>query len=386
MKKLLAGSAIALALAGGAYADGPVFHAAPEWEDPDTGNSFKLRGRLFFDAAFASVDTTGRNESYTATEMRTGRIGVEGSWFGFEYKAEFDFSDDSVSAKDVYVEWDGGDFSLIIGNQKTPNSLEEMSSSRYITFMERGQATDAFRLDRRLGVAIVTGGDNYSFRAGVFGGNPNEDNSGSSMSESWAVAGRFTVAPINTDTQILHLGASARVYDRGDNSGAAIRVRSRPNVHLAERLVDVNTGAGQSTLYGLEAAWISGPLHIHGEYMAEDADGSADDFQGYFVNLGWFLTGEQRAYRASSGAFRRTSPANPVSEGGNGAWEIAGRYDYLDTDSGGSLTTYTAGLNWYPEAYVRFMLNAVVGDVEGTGARLGEGDFTGVQARVQIDW
>jgi len=386
MRKFLAGSAIVLALTSGAYADGPVFHAAPEWEDPETGNSFKLRGRLFFDAASVNVDTFGRNESYTATEMRTGRIGVEGSWFGFEYKAEFDFSDDSVAAKDVYIEWDGGQFSIIIGNQKTPNSLEEMSSSRYITFMERGQATDAFRLDRRLGVALVTGGDNYSFRAGVFGGNPNEDSSGSSMSESWAVAGRFTFAPINTDTQVLHLGVSARVYDRGDNSGAAIRVRSRPNVHLAERLVDVNTGAGQSTLYGLEAAWISGPLHIHGEYLTEDAEGSTDDFQGYFVNLGWFLTGEQRSYRASSGAFRRTSPANPVSEGGNGAWELAGRYDYLDTDSGGALTTYTAGLNWYPEDYVRFMLNIVAGDVEGTGARLGEGDFTGIQARAQIDW
>ena len=386
MKNLMAGSAMALALASGAFADGPVFNGAPEWVDPDTGNSFKFRGRLYLDAASARVDTTGRDESYTSSEMRTGRFGVEGSWFGFEYKVEFDFADDSVTAKDVSIEWDGGDFSIIIGNQKTPNSLEEITSSRYTTFMERGQVTDAFRLDRRLGVAIATGGDNYSFRAGVFGGNPSEDASGSSLSESWAVAGRFTFTPINTANQVLHLGASARLYDRGDNSGTAIRVRSRPNVHLAERLVDVNTGADQSMLYGVEAAWISGPLHVHGEYMAEDADGSTDDFQGYFVNVGWFLTGEQRAYRASSGAFRRTSPANPVSAGGNGAWEVAGRYDYIDTDSGGALTTFTAGLNWYPESHVRFMLNAVVGDVDGTGARLGEGDFSALQARAQIDW
>ncbi|MEE2525533.1 porin [Hyphobacterium sp. HN65] len=386
MKSILAGGVAALAFACGAFADGPVFHAAPEWEDPETGNSFKLRGRLYFDVAFGNVDTTGRNESYSASEMRTGRLGVEGSWYNFEYKAEFDFADNSVDAKDVYIEWDGGDFSVIIGHQKTPNSLEEQTSSRYITFMERGQITDAFRLDRRLGIAIATGGDNYSFRAGLFGGSVNEDNSGSSMSESMAVAARLTFTPINTDNNVLHLGVSGRYYDRGDNSGTAVRVRSRPNVHLAERLVDVNTGADQSTLFGLEAAWISGPFHAHAEYMSEDADGSADDFQGYFVNLGWFLTGEQRAYRASSGAFRRTSPSAPVSGGGGGAWELAGRYDYLDTDSGGSLTTYTAGVNWYPEAYVRFMLNVVVGDVEGTGARLGEGDFNAVQARAQIDW
>ena len=151
MKSILAGGVAALAFACTAFADGPVFRAAPLWEDPETGNSFKLRGRLFFDVAFANVDTTGRNESYSASEMRTGRLGVEGSWFNFEYKAEWDFSDNSVDAKDVYIEWDAGDFSVIIGNQKTPNSLEEMSSSRYITFMERGQITDAFRLDRRLG-------------------------------------------------------------------------------------------------------------------------------------------------------------------------------------------------------------------------------------------
>ncbi|WP_420430925.1 OprO/OprP family phosphate-selective porin [Hyphobacterium sp.] len=386
MKSILAGGVAALAFACGAFADSPVFNGAPEWTDPETGNSFKFRGRLYFDAAFAEIDTTGRSENYSATEMRTARLGVEGSWFSFEYKAEFDFADNEVSAKDVTIEWDAGDFSVIIGNQKTPNSLEEMTSSRYITFMERGQVTDAFRLDRRLGIAIATGGDNYSFRAGIFGGNPNEDSTGSSLSESMAIAARATFTPINTGDNVLHLGASARYYDRGDMSGTAVRVRSRPNVHLAERLVDVNTGADQSTLFGLEAAWISGPFHAHGEYMAEDADGSSDDFHGYFVNLGFFLTGEQRAYRASSGAFRRTSPNQPVSEGGNGAWELAGRYDYLDTDSGGSLATWTAGLNWYPESHLRFMLNVVIADADGSGARLGEGDFSAIQARAQIDW
>lgn len=386
MKKFLLGTAVAMAMSGAALADGPVFGAAPEWTDPETGNSFKLRGRLYYDVAAVSVDTTGRNESYTSTEMRTGRLGVEGSWFGFEYKAEWDFSGDSVSAKDVLIEWDAGDFAITIGNQKTPNSLEEQTSSRYVTFMERGQVTDAFRLDRRIGVAISTGGDNYSFRAGIFGGNVSEDLSGSSMSESFALAARATFTPINTDTRILHLGGSFRYYDRGDNSGTAIRVRSRPNVHLAERLVDVNTGADNSTLLALEAAYIAGPFHAHAEFMTEDADGSADDFQGGFVNIGWFLTGEQRAYRASSGALRRTSPARPLSEGGNGAWEIAGRYDYVDTDSGGDLTTYTFSLNWYPESHVRFMVNAVAAQADGAGARLGEGDFTAIQARAQIDW
>ena len=383
MKSLLVGAAMAAVLSGGAQAQAPVFNGAPEWVDPETGNSFKLRGRLFFDVATADGDLDAREESYTDTEMRTGRLGVEGSWHGFGYKAEWDFAGDEVSAKDVYISRDIGAFDVRIGNQKTPNSLEEQTSSRYISFMERGQATDAFRLDRRIGVSIGTGGDTYSFRAGAFGGDVSEDAGGAD--ESNALAARFTLAPLNTDDAVLHLGASTRYYSRED-AGPAIRIRSRPNVHLAQRLVAAGTAAEESTLYGLEAAWISGPFHAHAEYMTEDVDGVAEDFEGYFVNLGWFITGEQRAYRASSGAFRRTSPTSPLSQGGAGAWEVAGRYDVLDAGSGGEMATYTLGLNWYPESRVRFMLNAVVAEIDGSGAPFGEGDFTALQARVQIDW
>jgi phosphate-selective porin OprO/OprP len=383
MKSLLVGAALTAVLSGGAFAQAPVFNGAPEWVDPETGNSFKLRGRLFLDAAAVEVDLDARDESYTDTEIRTGRLGVEGEWYGFGYKAEWDFAGDEVTAKDVYISREIGAFDVWIGNQKTPNSLEEQTSSRYTTFMERGQATDAFRLDRRIGVTVGTGGDRYSFRGGVFGGDVSEDADGAS--ESHALAARFTAAPINTDAAVLHLGASTRYYSRED-TGPAIRIRSRPNVHLAQRLVAASTAAEESTLYGLEAAWISGPFHAHAEYMTEDVDGVAEDFEGYFVNLGWFITGEQRAYRASSGTFRRTSPNAPLSMQGLGAWEVAGRYDVLDAGSGGEMATYTLGLNWYPESHVRFMVNAVVAEVDGSGAAFGEGDFAAVQARVQIDW
>jgi len=399
MQKFFQGSALAVIAASmglnSALADESVtavFGAAPRWEDPDTGNYFKLRGRVYIDAATASWETGGVSTDFNGTEFRTARLGVEGRWFDWDYKAEFDFSGDNVTPKDVVLSYRGDGFSVNFGNQKTPNSLEEQTSSRYITFMERGTATDLFGLDRRIGVNVKIGGDNYSFAAGVFGGQANDFGTSSMNDETSALATRLTFTPVNTDDLTVHLGASYRHMDYADQG---TRVRARPRTHTSGRIVtaDFRPGralgqANSSSLYGLEAAVISGPFHGHAEYMNMELDGPAGNpgFDSYFVNLGWFLTGETRAYRASSGGFRRTSPNAPVSEGGPGAWEIAVRYDFSDLNevSEGELTTWTAGINWHAEKYVRFMANIIDGELSVPGAA--NTDVSAIQFRAQWDF
>ncbi len=58
--------------------------------------------------------------------------------------------------------------------------------------------------------------------------------------------------------------------------------------------------------------------------------------------------------------------------GGWGAWEIAGRVSTIDLNdqlgsafgiAGGRQTVYAAGLNWYVNNNIRFMLNYLHGDV-----------------------
>jgi phosphate-selective porin OprO/OprP len=368
------------------------FGATPRWDDPETGNYFKLRGRVYIDVATSEWDTAGVSSDSSGTEFRTARLGVEGRWFAWDYKAEFDFSGDEVTAKDVVLSYRGDNFTINLGNQKSPNSLEEQTSSRYTTFMERGTATDLFGLDRRIGATFKTGGDNYSFAAGVFGG-PAGDFGYSSMSdETSAMAARLTFTPVNTDDLILHFGGSIRAMDYADQGA---RVRARPRTHTTGRIVtaDFRPGgalgrADSSTLYGLEAAVISGPVHAHAEYMNMEMNGPTGDpsFDSYFVNLGWFLTGETRAYRASSGTFRRTSPNAPVSQGGSGAWEVAMRYDFSDLSEVrvGELTTWTLGVNWHAEKYIRFMANYVDGSLAMPG--VADTDISTFQLRAQWDF
>jgi phosphate-selective porin OprO/OprP len=56
-----------------------------------------------------------------------------------------------VDITDAYIEYDGPVIEpgfVRIGQFKTPNSLEEQTSARFITFMERAAFTDAFDFDR----------------------------------------------------------------------------------------------------------------------------------------------------------------------------------------------------------------------------------------------
>ena len=71
-----------------------------------------------------------------------------------------------------------------------------------------------------------------------------------------------------------------------------------------------------------------------------------------------------------------------------GAWEIAGRFSYLDLNDkaiqGGTITDYTAGLNWYLNPYTKLMLNDVYStDEPRVGAN---GYLNTVEMRAQIDF
>jgi len=364
----------------------PVF-AALVMAAPAAADDFTMepRGRIFLD--FAQVDESfpGRSRDTSDMEVRTARLGVQGGWDDFRYVAEVDFAGNRLTLKDVNVSWSGDGFTIRAGHFKTPNSIEHLTSGRFTTFMERQQANDAFRYGRRLGVQISRSGSNYSLAAGAFAGNVGSGATGFDMSDGTALAARATFVPIRTETRILHLGAHVRAFNEGGDGNETLRVRARPGVHLADRYVDTRPAANNSTLIGLEAAYIDGSFHALTEFAAEDAD-EGGDFTSWSVSAGWFITGERRNYSVSSGAFGRTEVLEPVTEGGMGAFEIAARFDQLDAGPGGEQATTTLGLNWYATDHARVMLNLVHAEADGTGARFGAGDFDGIQARLQFDW
>jgi phosphate-selective porin OprO/OprP len=71
---------------------------------------------------------------------------------GWKYKFETDFANSEIDVKDAYIEYSGEYVEpayVRVGQYKIPNSLEELTSRRFITFMERSAIIDAFELDGR---------------------------------------------------------------------------------------------------------------------------------------------------------------------------------------------------------------------------------------------
>src|SRR3546814_644385 len=344
----------------------PTFKGSPLFGDKEAGWDFKVRGRLQYDFAYVSNPSNGvaTNELGFSNELRRGRIGVEGTTPGsFAYKFEADFAGNKCELADAYFQWKGKVAAISFGQHNNFQSLEELTSSRFISFMERAAFTDAFAFERRIGVsATLTQGD-FKLDAGVF---TDDISSVGGGNNSYSLDARAVFAPEIAGGQ-LHFGASAHHRELNDISGG-IRYRQRPQVHSTGiRFVATPTlPTSTETSYGVEAAGIFGPFHLAGEahWMEQGIDlpGATDpSYFGGYAEVGYFFTGESRGYKG--GTFDRTKVKNPVNKGGMGAFQGIARVDYLDLNDsdagvlGGKQTAYQLGLTWIPVDYVRFLLN-----------------------------
>jgi phosphate-selective porin OprO/OprP len=337
------------------------FDAAPRVRTA-SGWDFRPFGRLMYD--FASVGDPGNlNDPGLgfSSELRRGRIGVQGAIpGGFEYKFEVDFADNDVDITDALIGYDAGDFEFTVGQHNTFQSLEELTSSRFTSFMERAAFTDAFGFERRVGVSVNYAKGDFRWDGGVFTSNINDLTSDETNAYSFDT--RAVFSPELGDTQ-LHFGGSLHMRDLRDNPGA--RYRQRPAVHSTDtRFIATPTlPVTEETSYGLEAAVISGRFHAVAEvhWLEAELFGMADPtFFGGYAEAGFFLTpGDSRGY--SGGKFNRTRPARTVDEGGIGAVQLNVRYDYLDLNDagvvGGQQNLIAASVIWTPIDHARLSLN-----------------------------
>src|SRR3990172_5300805 len=120
------------------------------FQTADKNFHLKVGGRVMYDMVFPDADTdveTKAGEFMATSGFRRLRVEMEGTLFkNIFYKNVLDFSDTSYAYKDNLVGISGlpvvGNFQ--VGYFKEPVGLEELTSSKYITFTERSIATNAF--------------------------------------------------------------------------------------------------------------------------------------------------------------------------------------------------------------------------------------------------
>jgi len=378
-----------------------------QFETADKEFKLKIGGRLHADATFHSDDGLSERAD-SGTEIRRARIHFKGTmWKDFFYKSQFDFAENSLAVKDLYIGYKGLSWlQVIVGNQKQPISEELQESSNDIMFTERSllAALSEGAFDRAIGINFKSYGKNWSAQLGFYGDalGHNAKNAGE---EGWGMGSRVTYAPINTKTQVVHLGVYGGYRATSQNgslykSDKGYAQFKNETAHMTN-LYLTDTGkiydADNFTVAGAEAAYMQGPFSIQGEYMRGWLDRKQNpttEFDGFFVQTAWTLTGESRTYKGKDGKFKRLKPnqAFSLKNGGWGALEVAARYDQIDLSSngvdGGHQRGVTVAVNWYLNENVRLMADyRTAFDIKGSpvhsanGGRVPDQDIVTLRAQ-----
>jgi phosphate-selective porin OprO/OprP len=343
---------------------------------------FRVGGKIQLDGTAVRGDATYEENfgpSYSTIDFRRIRIYAVGVVHDLNFNLSFDFGADA-GFKNIWVEGRKGGLSvwghylgkLRLGQMMEPFSLERQTSSHFGGFLERSLPVQTFAPGHNIGAMIHSVGKRgrITWAAGMFSwGKKDESNASNSL---LSLTGRVTGLPMYRDDgrRLLHLGAS---FSSRNPASDDTRYRSRPEARFADFLADTgNLTASNLWLYGLEVATVQGPLWAQAEYIGSNVDAQAignPRFSGFYVQVGWFLTGNTRPYRRNSGVFDRLQPennfrkGNPLRPKSGGAWELVGRISAVDLNSGeiegGQLTDYSAALNWYLNAATRVQLNYV---------------------------
>lgn len=373
-----------------------------QFQTADKQFKFQIGGRIHADATFhgndrSLVDNNGNpTEAKDGTELRRARMHFKGLlWDDFKFQTEVDFADEGVQIKDMFVQYLGIDWlELTVGNQKQAISMELQESSNDIMFTERsGIAALSAPFDRAIGINLKTKGHDWSAQIGAYGDGPKKNDT---ADEGWGTSARATYAPINTETDVIHLGAYGGFREPNEAGQQLNKASTFSLSHEASHMSSLKLSNTHSinkvksyTLAGLEAAAMHGPFSVQAEYARAWVDVQENtttdntlDFDAWYVQAGWTLTGESRSYKGSDGEFKRLKADKHFSlkEGGGwGAVELAARYDKLDLNSdtvdGGTQSAVTVALNWYLNDNLRLMADyRRAFDVDGSTTTHDNGD------------
>ncbi|HLJ53292.1 MAG TPA: porin [Rhizomicrobium sp.] len=335
----------------------------------------------------------------SGSNWRRAQLGVQGKVFGdWNYYFNYEFGSGASSGNELqgriqqaYVEYAGlAPFAFRVGAFPPSANLDDATSAADVIFLERNAPDDLSRNlaggDGRDGIGVIYAGQSL-FASLVYTGGKVADTT-LFFDEQQALVSRVSdVFYSDDDWKLLASLAGSYVFRGGDASAGAgaarnITLQDGPELSIDDNSTRlVSTGAINSESawnYALEGAAEWRNVYTQAGYVGfgidqRTAGARSLNFNGWYVQGTWLLTGESRPYNAPNGAFANPRPRIPFSldSWGPGAWELAARYSDLDLNDrpgvlgspvpfggirGGDQRIFTAALNWYPDGALKFSL------------------------------
>lgn len=372
-----------------------------------------IGGRTQFDTSWYSANQNVQNNINVpyqdGVDFRRARLRIDGTMYEqFEWAAEYDFVnairvrnnqgsgpfDTGVTAlTDLWwtikdTPWLGN---IRIGNQKEQIGFEHIVSSRFLPFMERSYNQDSFYGGSyngfQPGIQLLNtyGEERGCWALGLFKPTDNVFEFNATDGD-YAFVGRLTrlLRYENEGAEVLHVGVSGK---QTKNVDGRIRFRTRDAIRAGIASVwpipaDTGVIVGDDMQWiNAELAAVRGPWTLQGEYLVSYLHNAqlqsalagpvVDSLQydGGYLQLLYFLTGEHDEYNRKTGIFERVTPREnffrvKTTDGpqtGLGAWQLGARYNYLDLNddliNGGILHNGTFGINWFLNPNMKIQAN-----------------------------
>ncbi len=410
--------------------------------DASLGGRIHFDGELIVPdhgALFGVNDPAGGEKS--SFYFRRVFISLAGHLYGWEYHIDEDLAATNQNGfNDVWIAHSViGNDAIYLGQHKPWRSLDELASNNITPFMERNanSATGVYGgRDYADGVFYkwthgFTGSDNLFAGVSVYSLSKTSNQAGGGLTTTstttttsgttTTVTGptvqgqtqgtgynaRIAYAPIVKDGLWAHVGASVS-SDNADGGGSG-------GYSLSSSYIFVGRQAGSATLASYknaatggnnpnvtsvagELAGAFGPAYASAEFTNakyNQTGVAANTVQAFSATAAYLVTGETRPYDKNVATYGNIRPLHPY-----GALEVLVRYDALRNDGAGGTfvgvsgakgatittdraSTFTAGVNYYVNPAVRFMLNYEHGawDLGGTN---GNDNANSVEGRVSL--
>lgn len=367
----------------------------------------KVTGRALFDAATYSQNDASKaqdGELEAGVGVRDIRVGVKATYGKWYFRGDMSYTNNAVSAKDVYLQYSFAKENFIrAGHYTVPFGLSSAYSSAKKEYMDEPEA-NIYQPGRRIGVMHTIYNHNFWGQYGLFADNSaltkSTDKSGS---QGYTAAARFVWRPIMNDNYGFHVGFSgmhvkAESTSEGKHAAIAYNKRYLTAIDKTSATAINITDARWENKFTAEFQGIYRNLQLSSQYywshIARE-NGNSYNTDGFYVSARGIIVNPGN-YKYSYGDAGVNNPENKNLElalgygylnlrdadafAKNQAALDAG-YTGIDLSNAGRMSDVTVGLSYFLNKYVTFRVNYHRIHVSNFG--LPSKDVNVFQARVQ---